>query len=63
MEYGCLIMSRSFAVDLAIPEGFDYIRARRLLRMLRAGLEVDLQPLSILLVPPERERGHGGRGA
>jgi len=63
MEYGCLIMSRSFAVDLVIPEGFDYIRARRLLRTLRAGLEVDLQPLSKLLVPPERERGPGGRGA
>jgi hypothetical protein len=60
MEYGCLIMSRSFAVDLAIPEGFDYIRARRLLRTLRAGLEVDLQPLSKLLVP---ESGLGGRGA
>ena len=49
--FGCLIMARSFAIDLAIPGGFKYIRARRLLRILRASLEVDLQPLAQLCIP------------
>ena len=56
LEFACLIMSRSFAIDPSIPEGFSYIRARRLLRTLRAGLELALQPLSKLLIPPRHER-------
>ena len=60
LEFACLIMSRSFAVDCAIPEGFDYIRARRLLRTLRASLEVTLQALSRLLIPPGQESSRDG---
>ena len=44
------IMACSFAVDLVIPHGFKFIRARRRLRQLRGALEADLRPLSQLVV-------------
>ena len=48
------VMACSFAVDLVIPNGFKYMRARRRLRLLRAALETDLHPLAqfVVCAPP-----------
>ena len=43
-------MACSFAIDIAIPNGYTFMRARRRLRQLRADLEIDLQPLTELVV-------------
>lgn len=50
LVFSSRVMACSFAIDIAIPTGYKFMRARRRLRQLRANLEIDLQPLTQLVV-------------